>query len=132
MSDSMTVPTLSASGWERGIKEKADRLFSYFLVSQFSQSQLYYGNIKSLPYLIKLHPNNNTTLSQAIEDSLIDLFERYFQTVTANVSIVDVEGEGARQRIEIDVVVTENNLRYPLAKLLDVNNSVIGKVINQE
>lgn len=127
-----SVPTLSASGWERGIKEKSDRLMSYFLVSQYSQSQINYGTVGSLPYLIKTYAETPDRLSTAIQDALTTIYGAYFDTVTVIVNVVDEVEGGAKQRIEMDVTVTENGLRYTVGRLLEVNNSIIGKVTERE
>ena len=57
------LPTLSSSGFVSGIAEKADRLMSYYFVSEDSQSNLYRGQITSLPKQIQLLGNDEQALT---------------------------------------------------------------------
>lgn len=98
MSDTRKVPTLSTDNFVSEPILKLDTLYAYFLASEYSQSNIYRGNISSMKYLIQENSGKENKLVANIINQLTLYLERYFDTVNvyAEVNengIVDVSAE---------------------------------------
>lgn len=126
------VPTLDSNGWLSGVAEKADALFAYFLISDYSQSTIFQGRIKSLPWIIKTNPKDLISLTSEIQRALEDLYAPYFDTMSANVTIEKPEAflnlTEAKIDLRISVIVRQGGRAYSLGRLINVVNNKIGKV----
>jgi len=125
------LPTLSSSGFVSGIAEKADRLMSYYFVSEDSQSNLYRGQITSLPKQIQLLGNDEQALTSRITKELERLLGSYFDGVEVNVTTaIPNTQDPNRINVTVSATVAENGQQYSLAKLINVVNSRIVKIID--
>lgn len=125
------LPTLSSSGFVSGIAEKADRLMSYYFVSEDSQSNLYRGQITSLPKQIQLLGNDEQALTSRITTELERLLGSYFDGVEVNVTTaIPNTQDPNRINVTVSATVAENGQQYSLAKLINVVNSRIVKIID--
>lgn len=80
------LPTLSTKGWVTGMYEKIDLIFSYWLLSQYSQTTYHKGHVKSLQYIIKENGSNPPRLSDAVKKDLEDLLKPYIDHVDIRVT----------------------------------------------
>lgn len=120
-----SVPTLSSSGWETGVRQKADRLMSYFLVSQKSQSEIYFGKVKSLPYLIQAF-GAEIALTNEVKNAIISLYSGHFDAVEASAELAPVSEDSPIQRLTLNVIVTENSNRYSLGRIITYDNKILN------
>lgn len=125
------VPSLDAAGWVTGVAQKAEKLFSYFLASEHSQSN-HYQRIQSLPYLIQQFGDDAISLQTEIRDALSLLFEDYFEYSEVEVIVrsADDEENNPKQDIRISAIVRSNGAQYSLQQLLQSSNNTISNVIN--
>lgn len=125
------LPTLSSSGFVNGIAEKADRLMSYYFTSEASQSNLYRGEITSLPKQIQLLGNDESGLASRIRVELERLFGYYFDAVEFEV-ITDVPNPTDPNRINVTISATliDNGQQYSLGRLINVVDSQIARIID--
>ena len=74
------VPMLNETGWATSVADRLDGAFSDFITTNYSQSELWYGKLVSLPYLIKSNAGDLVALrskaENAINSHLSDLFEK--------------------------------------------------------
>lgn len=123
------LPTLSTSGWVNGVQEKADRLLSYFISSQFSQSYVYNGSISSLPYLIQKNGHSIGNLREDLTGKINQLYSSYFDNATVEVEIIPIdENNSSLYNIRLSLVVAANGVNYSLGRLIEVSNSTIKKI----
>ena len=126
-----TMGCLSEDGWCIDSLKVADMLLSYFFVSEHSQSYLYYGLISSLPYIIQ---NNNGNMDSTIMDTqntLYNLFNRFFTSVTVVVNSVPNVAEPSMGQIAIFMEFTDTDgVVFNLNKLLQMQNLKITKIIS--
>lgn len=128
---SVAVPTLSTEGWVKDVTGKADRLMSYFLVSDFSQTAFYPGTISSLPYLVQQYGSNAFEIEQRTRDTLYELFQRYFDGVEVQVSTETPSPEEPNKiNLTISATVVSEGKAYSLGRLINVNNNLIQQIIN--
>ena len=117
----IVVPTLSGSGWLTGVAERADALLSYFLVSDYTQSNTHKGGIASLPYIIQRETRNIFSLKEDISGALGTLLRRYFD---------NTDSRSARYNLTLSVTISDGGKRYSLGKLIDVVNNRVHRVTN--
>jgi hypothetical protein len=133
---SAPLPSLSATGWVDEPFKKADMILGHFFVAQASQSNLYKGEVSSLPALVQEHGKDPDLLATAVESNVSRLFNRYFggttpdTQVSVKVSVVDSsDDKNTRYEIRLDASVTIDGTFYSLGRIVDVENSSITKII---
>lgn len=128
----VVVPTLSTEGWLSDARLQASYLMKYFLVSDYSQSNDYLGQVKSLPYYIQRGSSNFFYLQEDIQNALRELFGRHFDDVEAGVKILTSDDlpeiDKSRYNIDISIIVTKNGTKYSLGRLLQIINEDITLV----
>ncbi len=128
---SSPVATLSGAGWVDSLPEKADRLMSYYFVSEASQSQLFNGTIVSLPAQVQAYGHDEQEIRYRVRDDLMRYLAPYFTDVSLDVR-TDLPNANDPNRINItvDAIVTEGSQRYSLSRLITTVNSKIVEIVN--
>jgi len=111
-----TLPTLSSNGWLTDETLMMGTLFNYFKTSKYNQSTTYFGNISSLPFLIKKYADDLDTLSSQIETSLVNLYGRYYSSSDVIVVISELSADN-KTVLKIDMEVTTTNVSGKMFKL---------------
>lgn len=125
------VPTLSQDGWVTDPNLKGDYLLSHFFLSEFSQTQLYIGNVASLPYLIQKNQGNNNSLQSDAEETLRNYFSRYFTQVDVQVIINQDTTNVNKSQFNFYVSYNDSfGQRLSLGKAVDTVNSTITNIID--
>lgn len=131
---SVQVPSLDTAGWVVGAAQKADRLLSYFLISDHSQSNTFRGNIASLPKLIQDNPRDFIKLKNDIKLALDKLFGGYFDSAVFQVSIEDTKSDtgNATSKVNIKIIgeVTDEGVVHSLGKLVYMVNNKLSKIVD--
>lgn len=123
--------TLSTQGIIQDLEHQADKIFSYFITSEYSQSVLYAGNVSSLPWLVRTYRHDPVLLQQAVKDTLDRLFKRYFDDVSNIVEAVQYDSEDdGKYIIRIRSTVMLNSQEYNLAREVKYINGSFVSVIN--
>jgi len=126
------VPSLTLAGWKKEIREKADTLIAYFFYSDASQSNIYLGNITSLPKIIEQYGNEEDTIRSEMEEQMSRYLQRYFDVVEVDVSVnIPENANDNRMEIICKVVVGENGVKYDLSKLLKTSNGKVIEIIDR-
>lgn len=125
------VPTLTSKGWVADAESKADALLSYYFTSQYSQSNLFAGNISSLQYMIQQWGNNPSALQNKLSQALQTYLGRYFDNAAVDVTVLDpTSQQDARLTVRVDAMVTQNGENYSLGRLVSFLNSTIVSIMN--
>ena len=128
---STVVPTLSSVGWVTEVAEKADRLFAYYMTSEYSQSNAYYKEITSLTWHIQQFGSDPSVLKKRIEDDLMTYLSRYFEMVDLEVSTQHPNPEDPEKiNIRISAIVYDQGKRYSLGREIQATKSKVVKIIN--
>lgn len=121
------LPTLSTNGWVTDIVALATRLMDYFLASEYSQSQFYYGEVSSLQYLIQQHGHDPQMLAQRTQLQLDRYLTRYFEQVRVNVDVDDQPASGAHYGLQIQADLSDGQRMHSLGRLIWVGeNQILG------
>ncbi len=126
---SQVLPTMSTDGWVDSPTVKADRLFAHFLVSEYSQTALYAGNVSSLPYLIQKNKEAPLSTANDIKTTLEVYFSRYYDQVEVECSWIDVEPDGGKAEIQIYAsLIDSDGISISLGKAVSIVDSKVQKV----
>lgn len=87
------VPTLDGIGWiDKGVSIKLDWLLSNFFTSDGSQSSLYYRMFETYQVINADNVNDAEQLRLNMEVYLQAYLGKYFDSVTVEVSLADLQG----------------------------------------
>jgi hypothetical protein len=130
-----SIPTVSAQGWVTDIDQKGDRILSYFIITDYSQSNRWQGEIASLPQLVKGFDNSTAYLEEQITQKLDNLMRRNFGSdVSVRVRVTNVdESNPTHLSIRMGCDITYANVVYSLGKQVEFLNGklqVITKLTN--
>ena len=126
-----TLPTVSTSGWVNDISEKADRLLSYYFVSDFSQSNLHRGQIVSLPQQVQEFGHDALALERAVKSALESYFGRYFESAIVDVSTTSPNPlDPNRIQVKVGLIVTDGGRQYSVGKLVRTFKGTIIDIID--
>lgn len=102
----VVVPAMDSMGWVQDVPNKLDRLLSYFYYSDYKQSDLYAGQIQSLPRILQAVGNKATMAAPKIEEALQFYLGKHFDKVSVEVSVVskdDIVSTTATLKIMVGV-----------------------------
>lgn len=118
------VPTLSRAGYVSEGKALAKRLFDYYVLSLYSQSTIYYGNITSLAYTLYVGGDKLEDFIEYVLATLEPFYLRYFKTVT--IAVNEVSGTlGTRATVELGLVLSDGIREFTLDSSIHVSDGVI-------
>lgn len=120
----IVVPTLSPEGWVTDPRIKANKLMAYFLVADYSQSNDFQGQVRSLAYYIQKDAKDFFSLKDDLILALRELFGRHYDNIEVGVNILTSENtptiSASRFNIDISIIVTDKGTRHSLGRLLEV------------
>lgn len=124
------LPSLSEDGWVKSPEKIADYLLSHFFVADYSQTQMYVGNISSLPWILQKTRGDIQQTISLISSTLTTYFLRYFPDVALDVREVPNTESPSKAQISIYVNYTdETGTQHVLGKLLQYNDTIIDKIV---
>lgn len=125
------VPTLSTAGFVTDMPTMIDRMFSYYLTSDYSQSNLFQGKILSLQKQVQAYQHDRTMLVNNIREELEGYFNSVADSTTVRVSIDDPNPDDPnRINITLEAMVVKGGKAYSVGKLIETQDSKILKIIH--
>jgi len=125
----IVLPCLSGDSWCTDIRRQISNLFAYALTSNYSQSNIYNGNITSIPYLIAKYQNNQLDMADEMQVALTKYYNRYFPNTNIQVDYDTPVNDS--YKLYISVTITVNGIVYTLAVVAAVDNGALSKVLSQ-
>lgn len=119
------IPTLTTAGWISDVLTKAIQIMKHFRAAEYSQTQLFKGQVQSLPYLVRTYGNDQRSFVTELRNSLYIIFNRHFSSVSVNVDPIDLTDEPGLFGVKIDVVISEDGQNFSLGTLLKANDNKI-------
>ena len=119
------IPHLSRDGWMKDPSSMVNKLFEYFIVSEYSQSNTFRGEIASLKYILE-HNNTNDDIKSEIMKALTIMYGRYFTDILIHVNIS--EDETSLVVIAISADVTAGKKRYTLDQNLEIDGGTLANM----
>lgn len=126
----VTVPTLSENGWVTDSQAMTEYLFTYFLLSEYSQTQLYLGSISSFPWILQKYKGNTMELTSALTSALNTYYRRHFPNVDIEVTEKTIDSESSKAEITIYVKVIDSlGDEFILGRILSIKDSKLNAII---
>jgi len=126
------LPSLSTKGYIYDLQDRCDRLMSYFLASQASESYLYSGNVTSLQLLIQKYGGDPQQFCLHLKSALMTYFNGYFPAG----AVVDTRNDSDdgtnltnNYNVWMSVQITENGKNYSLNEQILKKDSSFERVI---
>ena len=133
---SNTYPTLDSVGFLDNPRSKAERILTDYLGSNYSQSNVFLGRVKSLIYAIKNNTNDIVKTSNQIQDDLTTLYNAYLDNVTINVNMAPVTNElgqdTARYDLQLGIQFLNNGVIESLGKTIQLDNKGFVRITTLE
>lgn len=125
------LPSLSEHGWITNPIEIADKIFSYFFTSEYSQTYLFRNKIASLPYILQQNQDNLGKLATDVEYWLRTLFSNYFQNTDVSAIVNPNADNPNKHQLTIYVQFQDKEGKtYSLGKLIEISDLTIRNIIN--
>ena len=130
-------PTLDSVGFLTTPESKAERVLSDYIGTNFSQSNVFYGSLKSMIYAVKNNTNDMAGLANQVTNDLTELYGKYLSGVVVEVQAVPtVSSDGsvndAVYELQMDVQFLSGSNVVQLAKSIMVDNKGLGRLMTIE
>ncbi len=127
----VVIPTLSMAGFVSDVPTMIDRMLAYYLTSDYSQSNIFQGQILSLQKQIQAYQHNLLTLSTKVREDLEGYFSPNFDGMTIQVrSDLPNAEDPNRINLTINAVLVKDGVSYSLGKLIETQHSITKNIIN--
>jgi hypothetical protein len=125
-------PSLSTSGWISSGQDMADYVFSQFFLSDYSQTQLYLGQVSSMSWVLNRTAGSISDAMTLLQRTLNNYFGRYFDNVVVEVSQgPDSTTGSSATSLRIYASFTDSQgVNINLGRSIEIVNNKVKKVIN--
>lgn len=130
-------PTLDSVGFLTTPESKAERILSDYIGTNFSQSNVFYGSLKSMIYAVKNNTNDMAGLANQVTNDLTELYGKYLSGVVVEAQAVptvspDGSVNDAVYELQMDVQFLSGSNVVQLAKSIMVDNKGLGRLMTIE
>lgn len=128
------IPTMSVVGFVTDPVARMDRLLTYWLTSQYSQSYCFYTSIHSFQKLIQEYDGIPDRLAEAVKDDLKTYLTPHFDNVEIKTSVEYPKGKANSKfyHLTIAVDMVQDQIGYNLMKrVLELNEGKFKEVVGK-
>lgn len=118
----VAIPTLTIDGYDTNGATQMVKLFEYYQVADYSQSNTFHGEIVSLRKTLSKYDNVDE-LVEMIKADLEKLYSTIFDKVIPNVKIKETDKE--LKLFEIDIKATRGGKTFTLTKELTAKENIL-------
>lgn len=131
MANPILFPSLSESSWLTSTNQITDALFSQYLESDYSQTELYKDQVASFAYVLAQNGKDETKLLTSVQSSLQIYFGRYFDSVVAEVNVTTDPQDPGKLVLTIFLSFTDSTgQEYNLNKIIRTSGNKVISVLN--
>lgn len=123
------VASISDKGWIADDKNTMSYVFGCYMLTDAAQTLLYENNLISLPLTYHQYINDPDGMAAAVVNDLTKLMGYYFPQVDVRARAKQVSGTHYAVLMEVSVI-TESNERLQLARLMEIDNDNLRKILN--
>lgn len=132
---SNVYPTMDSAGFITGSRSKAERILADYLSTNFSQSNIFYGRLKSLVYAVKNNTNDMSGLGVQVTRDLEELFNAYLDGVSVDVQAVPTKTEVGTTNdgvydLQISVQFMVGGVLEELAKSIQIESTGLSRLVD--
>jgi len=124
------VPVLGLDGFVSNKDRVMIKLYEYFMSSEYSQSNIFYGTIASMKYIVA-EAKDDSEIIKMTKEALENMYVSYFKTV-----VVDVVALEQPAKTVFGVTITcldDNNITHNLNQNIFISdNNIITYYAQQE
>lgn len=125
----LTYPSLE-EGWIRDPRSIADKMFSDYLKTDYSQTYVSYPYVKSMMYVIQENQNNINDLISALQSDLVFYFGRAFHSVSCEVEDRTLTSTPSYGQLSITLLFYDNEgKQYDLRDIVEYDITDSSKMI---
>lgn len=127
------IPTLTEDSWLPVSSKNSSLgvLFSYFLYSDYNQSETFVDRVVSLPHLLMKAGSDVNSFTEILQNTLQEYIGRYFPVVYCEVKDKSPSKISASATVSIFLSVTdEAGITTDLAKAIEYQDGKLKNVIN--
>lgn len=118
--------------WETSIDKKISRMFANALCADYSQSNIYRGNVLSIPYIFVTNMNNPQNLISILKEKILNYYLNSFSVVSVDVGYNYSTTNPDQFIVNIAINVTDSNgVNHNLSQLLPGNLKPVSDVITE-
>ena len=121
------IPALTIDGFITNKRLMITKIWEYFLASEYSQSNIFHGDITSFKYIMATSTPGRDLIN-TLESELTKLFNRYYDVVHVDV-LINEDIDTGTQRVSMAVTIKEDGKTYHLSNEIAYTN---GKIENFE
>lgn len=125
---SSALITLDSRGIVEDPEQKIERILTYLLVTEASQSNVHRDQLISIPDIMRRYGNDTIEIKNAIEIALENCFAGYFTNVLLDISVNPSSKNDGTLVVVIQVKVEQDGKWFDVAKALTATNDVIRLV----
>ncbi len=119
------LPTLSSIGVIENDDNIVNRLFLYFLASEFSQTFFYENYVASLKYIIGKYGDDEIEFKSKIIDSLKNMYDRYYENTEVSVLIENNTETESIKKLTFDVITYNGDKKIILSETIKIDSDKI-------
>lgn len=132
---SNVYPTMDSTGFISSARSKAERILADYLGTNFSQSNIFHGRLKSLVYAVKNNTNDMSGLGVQVTHDLEELYNAYLEGVSVEVQAVPVKFDNGAVNdgvydLQIHVQYMVGGVLEELAKSIQVENTGLARLVD--
>lgn len=125
---STTLTTLDSRGIIEDPDQKIERILSYLIITEASQSNAHRRQLVSIPDILMKCGTNQVAIKNAMEAALESAFEGYFTNVLLDLSVTTGIKDPTKLVVVIRAKVEQDGKWHDVAKALTVSNDVVKLV----
>jgi len=124
------LPTLSPEGFITNRTIMMTKLYEYFISSEQSQSNTFFGEVVSLKYIIS-EAANPTELQDMTLTALTKMYSKYFASVAVDITVTSTDNTMA---ISVNIRTVDDVAKtYQLSEIVNVtDNNITNHDTQQE
>ena len=116
------MPTLTPEGFTTNKAIMMIKLYEYFLSSEYSQSNTFYGDIASLKYILS-EAKDATELNDMVTAALTKMYNTYYMTTTVYTVVKETDNN---MTVTVNVVCRDYDQKvYKLNETLGVTSNKV-------
>lgn len=130
-------PALDTVGFIKNPTTIADRLLADYIGTNYSQSNVFHGKLKSLSYATKNNTNDMVGLCDQMTRDLTELFSRWLNNVAVEVTAHPTEthiGTPNESLVDIHIAIqySANGVMQELSKSIRYDNTATTRIAKLE
>lgn len=125
---STALITLDSRGIVEDPDQKIERILSYLLTTEASQSNIHRGQLISIPDTMRKYGHDIVSMKTEMENLLENCFRGYFDNIMVDVTIKPSDQEDGRLNVVIQAKVEQDGRWHDVAKALSATNQTIQLV----